>query len=522
MKSIRKISFGLMYGMLATFALLLSVFNLRVLGDVFGSSYERINTTTKTNLTDQDSKIQEELWVRNIIFGGEGLYQENPFADNMTGKPGSGKPIVTITDTSKVHGNTINIPLVAGFGGEGVSGNGDRISQEQKLRVGSFPVTIGRYWFGYGVDSIAKEETLIGGFYDKVISQAMTEQMAKKKSDDHIMRLRAAATVGGRNHMFPEGVTAIGDLRSSHVLSTAMLSLGNDRMTSLGGVPMNVGAEDSGGSRIEEYMFLAPHPVLRPLDTESAYLDGRLYGEQRGANNPLFKGNYNSWNGISIYRWKMKDHGNDGPVGSPLMPRAWLRTALTGADTASVVTGGGSASSVTGDTTKHYFKFFSNAYYKYFNGDSIARVTNVTRYLMIINGDGTGYAVYSYQVVGTGATDASQITILARVPIGVGTETNNHPAGSLIVECNAAGVPFGYGLYLGGDALVCGTGTINGQATDPMYGKRTEEHRNHDMDHAVGVEAVWGNAVVERADGVKPGFIVAQTAMPVSGAPTIS
>jgi hypothetical protein len=508
------------FGFIAFVALIASVFNWAIAPNVFGS-YSSILTTTKANLTTQDAKLEEELWCRSILFGSDLLYQENPFADGMTGKPGSGKPVVRVNDTTKVHGSTINIPVYGGFGGPGVSGNGDRYAALQKARAGVFQVSIGRFFFGYGIDSVAKEETVIGSQWDQMISEAMTKQMAKKKSDDHLMRLKAAATVGGRNHMLPDGVTTVAGLRTTNVFSTSMLSSGNDRMTSLGGRPMSMGAADSGGSNVEEYLLLSPHPVLRPLDTESAYLDGRLYADVRGGNNGLFKGNYNSWNGVSIYRWKMKDHGNDGPVGSPLMPRAFLRTALTGADTASIVTGGGSTASVTADVTKNYFEFFTGAFYQYFNGNTIARETTNTKYLMIINNDGTGYAVYSYKVVGSSATLADQITIFARISIGVGTEVNDHPAGSLIVECNVAGVPYGYSLFLGGDVLVEGTGTINGDAADPMYGRRQQETKNLGMDHAIGIEAVWGNAVVERADGVKPGFILAQTAFPVAGAPVV-
>ncbi len=331
------------------------------------------------------------------------------------------------------------------------------------------------------------------------------------------MRLRATGTVGGRNHAFPEGVTALADLRTSHVLSTSLISSGHDRMTSLGGRPVNIGAADSGGSNIEEYMLFAPHPVLRPLDTESAYLDGRLYASQRGASNGLFKGNYNSWNGVSIYRWNQKDHANDGPIGSPLMPRAYLRTALTGTTNDSVITGGGSTASITGDPAKNYFEFFSSAPYTYSNGATIAAVTDTDRYIMIINNDGTGYGVYKYRL-----NDGNQITLHssgAVVSIGIGTETTNHPAGSLIVECNAAGVPFGYSMFLGADCLVCGHGAID---KGTGYGNRVHETTNLGMDHAVGIEYVWGNAVVERADGVKPGVIVAQTAVPVAGAPVIA
>ena len=56
----------------------------------------------------------------------------------------------------------------------------------------------------------------------------------------------------------------------------------------------------------------------------------------------------------------------------------------------------------------------------------------------------------------------------------------------------------------------------------PQFGKRTEEHLNHDMDHEIGAEKVWGAALVTRADDVCPGFVVSCHALPVPGAPVIA
>ena len=92
----------------------------------------------------------------------------------------------------------------------------------------------------------------------------------------------------------------------------------------------------------------------------------------------------------------------------------------------------------------------------------------------------------------------------------------------MIVEVDVLGQAFTRVIGLGAQCLAVGTGSINGSKVTPQMGKRTEEHRNHDMDHGIGVEGVWGNQVVSRHDGTYPGFVVMEVALVVPGAPQIT
>jgi hypothetical protein len=116
------------------------------------------------------------------------------------------------------------------------------------------------------------------------------------------------------------------------------------------------------------------------------------------------------------------------------------------------------------------------------------------------------------------------IKITHNVKFGTSGETTDwlFPTGSLVVECNVLGVPVGRSIAFGREALINGVGTINGSKSSPKFGRRTEEHRNHDLDHAIGAEVVWGAALIKRADTVAPGFVVVNSAIPVDGAPVVS
>jgi hypothetical protein len=97
--------------------------------------------------------------------------------------------------------------------------------------------------------------------------------------------------------------------------------------------------------------------------------------------------------------------------------------------------------------------------------------------------------------------------------------TDTAHEGALIVEVNSYGVPFGYVLGLGEMAGIMGHGSIDGKSA---IAKRTEEHRNHDMDHAIGLETTFGSRAFERIDGQVGGYAVVECALPLAGFPVVS
>ena len=274
---------------------------------------------------------------------------------------------------------------------------------------------------------------------------------------------------------------------------------------------MNI-AKDPSGSKIERYIAFGTARSFRPLSYEPAYLDALKAGDLRGDTNAVFTGEYKEWLGQGIYRWYSKDHANNGPIGNPLEPRARLGVAITGATTGTSIHGGGLAYNASSFPAPLYFEFFSNAPYTFFNGDSIAAVTNVTRYIQIINPDGT-FGVFPYQVC-----DGKTITISgAALSVGPsGKRTTNFVQGAEIVECNVLGQAFSRVVFMGCDMLVCGYGSIDGKKVNPKMGVRKEVERNYGLDFGIGVESVWGNAPVKRTDGTYPNFLIGEVALPTA------
>lgn len=482
------------------------------------ASYTRINATTKTNLTDQAAKAQEELWVKGVTGDAYSLYQQNPFGDGMSanatmvggemrGGGGLNKAILNVRDTTKVEGNTVNIPTWAGLAGPGVFGEGDRIGAEQKFRVGNTQVQIGRAWYGAGWTAVARDETVIGSQYDMRVATGLREQVAKKKSDDIMMKIRQRAGTSGRNYILPTGVANRNALTASNVFSTSMITRINLGLQRVGAVPMALG-RDNGGSSFSRFVILGTNDGMAPLKNESAYLDGITNAGVRGDANPLFQGNFVDWDGVGLYRWEQLNHGNYGPVGSPLLPRAFLGGALdvSGTTTGLLVKGGGSAAAAAVTPAPNYFEFFSNSPYTFTHGETIAADTTTDRYLLITNPDGTK-AVIRYR-----NNDGTKITLPASSVVTVtGYTATALVEGALIEECNSTGIPFVREIGLGQNAIFSGAGSIKG--ANGASGIRTMEERNHGMEFAVGIDYSWGCEAFKRPDGIYPGFVLAESAM---------
>jgi N4-gp56 family major capsid protein len=511
-------------------------FNVAHTNPVLGD-YAKVNVSTVANLVALDPKAQEELWVKRVMMGAD---QDNIFYDNMIGGPGSGKPFIRQDDLSKVDGNTINISNMAPLGGPGTQGEGDRIGNEEKLRIGSFPVRIGRQWYGVGITDVAKEETIIGGQFDNLVNRLLRKRLGKKKSEDMLMILKATATAS--NIIRPNFKPTRESLRTADTIGTTTITKAGLVLSGLGGTPVKIGKSEVGAD-IEQYLFFGHQYALSTLKSESAYLQAITNAGVRGGANPLFRGDFSSWDGHGIYRWMLKDHDAYGSVGSTLLPRAFLGEAITASDTAPEIKGGGEATAANIIPKPLYFEFFSNALYTFTNGNSVAADTTTVRYVAILNmtgADAGKIGFYSYKVndgnkitafkrlraaaAGDALTTVGNVTwnVAPWVLAGAGNFaglTDAHPAGSLIVETNSYGVPFCGSLMLAEAAGVCGHGSLKGRNA---MGARTEEHRNHNMDHGIGIETVYGTAATKRTDGKTPNYVYVESAYQVDGFPTVT
>jgi len=180
---------------------------------------------------------------------------------------------------------------------------------------------------------------------------------------------------------------------------------------------------------------------------------------------------------------------------------------VSGTTTGLLVKGGGSNEAADVTPAPEYFTYFSNAPWTFTHGEAISAVTNVNRYVKVTNPDGTS-AVLKYAT-----NDGIKLTLpVSSVQTVSGSTATTLVVGALIEECNATGIVFVGHIGLAAQAIVTGAGSIKG--TNGASGRRTVQETEHQLNYAVGIEYAWGCEAFKRPDGVYPGFIYLETAMP--------
>lgn len=493
-------------------------------------SYEKPNAQTMGDILARDPDAQKLAW------GELAVRKSNDYSvlyDNLTGKIGSGKAFIEHSDLRVTAGNEVIIPLVGGARGPGVQGAGDRIGKEKKLVPKSFRYKIGRWWDGFSINSVAQNETIVGSKWDTAAMEFLARNLRIKKVDDMLMELRRRVTA--RNIIRPNNKGSTALLRTADVFSTSTILHGATSLTSLGSKPVNIG-KSSAGAPIRQFVYLGTNHALESFSNSASYLESVHFADQRGALNAQFTGNILPWKGHLIYNWDVEDPEDLAPAGCPLLPRAFLGASIAAGTAAVDIKGGGNAVN-SADTEVKFFGYFNNAAYYGCEGEKIAADTTTVRYVAILNlfGANAGKVMYASYKVNNGnkltmferlggTATGDQVTTLGSIPWGGGsyggvTLTTEAAEGSLIVECNEHGVPYGYVLALGEMAGVMGHGSIDGASA---IGKRTEEHTNHGMDHAIGLETAFGSRAFERIDGIPGGFTLIEAALPLRGFPVVA
>ena len=489
------------------------------------ASYEKINAQTLSEVLARSPEAARVAW------GELAIRKSNDYSElykYLVGPLGSGKAFIEHSDLKITAGNRVVLPLVGGARGGGVQGSGDRIGKEKKLVPKDFDFKIGRWWDGFAINSVALNETVIGSKWDRAASQFLQRNLGIKKTDDMLLELLVRANA--RNTIRPNSKATRNDLRTLDVFSTSTVTRGQSTLTSLGAKPVTL-AKSSAGADIRMFTFLGTQFSLETLKNSSSYLEAAQYAEERGIKNSLFTGDIMPWNGNAIYQWNVEDPEDMAPAGCPLSARAYLGNAIASGTSAVDIKGGGSASNAA-DTDVQYFGYFSNAPIVGCEGSKRAADTATERYVAILNqtGANAGKVMFASYKVNNGnkltmfkrlgaSASGDQATTVGNITWGSGSYggvslTDSAPEGSLMVEVNSYGVPFGYVLALGEMAGIMGHGSIDGKSA---IAKRTEEHRNHDMDHAIGLETTFGSRAFERIDGQVGGYVLVECALALPG-----
>lgn len=469
-------------------------------------SVNNINATALSDFSSLSPSIVASLWDKAMQDG----VIENEWLSRFQGDENSSMPIIEKQDLAKGGGDTINFTVGSEIVGDGVKGDTVLEGSEEKLNLSTYQVVID---FVRHATAVNKRFKSFSAARRKLeLTKLMSRWAARYKQMEALLRLRnsGAHTASGiaNNVLWAGGGSSDASLTPSNGLDTGVFQLARPKLIALGAKPANISREE--GYEVPMFVMWATTDALTNLNNDSAWNQASLMARPReggrDAQNPLFTGCFSgkTYNGITPYEYMLPDHDNakNGAIGSPLQPRALLRTATADASATAINGGGSSATS----SAIFFFRDFPGFDFPFTSGQS-ATVDATVYYAKIKNLPGSTQAG-KYEIISYVGSTGNNGNVLSPVTRNVNPSANTtvvHDANSIIVPCNADGVEYAYVIIAGAWALL------------RAYGESREQLQAQDQDYTfkngVGIEAVFGQTPAQRRDGKFPNFVVAKVAL---------
>lgn len=546
------------------------LFALSFLINPSGLAYVGANVTTLTNAATKASVIalspdgEEIKWEMDIIGSASA---QSPFADNMTGRPGSGKPVISYGATKTVAGQSIVISTDDDYGSPGVQGNGVRNGQGEAIKPGDFLLKTSIWWCGGGADNTSLTQTVQGLSWSQRNKIKIARNLARKQSDDAMFALKHGAfttTTPKDNVVLPTGKT-IDTLGTADTYSYSLMVKSGGVLKDIGAIPMNAARNpdsvDMPAPTIPRFMQFTTDVNARPIKTDSQYLEALKWAADRGtSSNPIFTGEFVDVDGQIPYYWQTVRHGAYAPIGAVIQPEALLGVAIGATtDLSAGLLGGGTAAAAAVTPYPNYFQAFSRMTYTPMNGVTSSFTPRATYgYLAIEHADTKKISLFRYttNTAAVGSTTANTITGLKRLgPANSGDElttigdmtynsgawllaadgngyaglgTGVIPINSKIYEVNSKGVPPVFGFGLGEMALVCGFGKVpvvngDGAVIDfKTMASRTFWQEPHGRAFEEGLQVAYGVTPFLRPDSLAPNYVLTCFARQIDSWPVVA
>jgi len=436
---------------------------------------------TGTTLATMSPDAQRKLWKK----GADVFEQTHDFFMQMEGKSAR-SIIITETDTSKGRGQKITFTTKSGFYSEGRMGEELFEDKEdfEELLINDYEMTVD--FLRNASRWTARTEEWMGmrGELKNGIPAQLGEWMGRIKTERLFMMFQKKGS--GENYVFANGKGSVDDLVSADLLTYDNIVSMGTQMKTMGGKAALAG-KMSNGIPIFRQCVVATTAAVFGLKMDSTYRQMIREGGQRGDINYLFKGGVADVDGHVIKEYVPIDHDGDGPVGSPLNPKAFLGEAITAGTTTFDIKGGGSAVAAAKTKIK-YFKWFPRFSYKWLPSDVYDISGDAATFYVLVVNPPSGTDANKIGMYECTTNDGNKITVSKRLgsatagirnttvgsvtwDTGVwsGKHTDQHPIGATIVLCNGKGQPYGDTLMLGAGAAYRGYGKYRNSRSNQSH-----------------------------------------------------
>jgi hypothetical protein len=486
-----------------------------------------VNSNTAAQLQAQTVPVEflPQMWKKGADLSEQG----EDFFEEFEGK-GMQSPIRVETDFNKDGGQTINFRTISGLYYDGVRGDTLIGDDGEPWRVGAYQMTVDYIRHMTRRNQRTEDFTAMKSEIADFVPEALGAWMGRKKTKDMSMmlrhRLHATSLVIADVSAGPK--VDYHSLKSVDVITMNGVIGWGQQLKTMGGLPALFG-KTVDKNPIKGYIVLATGEALVSLKTADDWKQAQREAGVRGDDNVIFRGAYQRIDGHVIREWNPLDHDGRGAIGSALNPKAILGKDIAAGTAAVDITGGGPDNVLANLTAPKYFEHFSNYQYKFADGtitSGPARPLDLTldwggaatvRYCLIYNvtgADAGKMGFYQFTL-----NDGNKLTMTARLgsaaagiraltvgnvtynvgPWVLGKLTEVHPSGSIVIETNSYGVPFGYSFVLGAQAAMRGYGRFRNH--------RSEQIHEGGFVKDVFITSVLGQTPKQRVDGRTPNIL---------------
>lgn len=488
-------------------------------------AFDLSEISTLAQMVAADPKLQMEMWSEAVRADAKDM---NPLKDFM-GKEGSGMPIIEKRDANVAGGQKVHFSTHAPVLGRGVIGSAELKSKTSRVRYNTFPVVVDLRRFAISEEQLVSYFSQPGNAdknRDEFLFGLCRDWWARTQCDDaqFVLRDKALFASNTPNVLRVGGRASTTALLPTDTITTSVITQARNFLVGLGANAMKYGVSPA-GQKIPQFLVFAPQEFLDPLEDEQKFREAVNNNQARGENSAYWwTGALPVWKNNLIFGHDIVIDSGPNRQGSPLAPKAFLGVAIA-SGAATEVTGGGSWNSdgaLTDASLYDFFAYFRGYYWKTYESE-VAPTDNNTYYAMIYNltgADAGKYEIISYAAaqntgnklaVVTRELDEGGYTQKTKLT-AAGRYTNVHPSGSLIIPCTRFGVPLGYGLVMGAEALLSGKGALEADPiewADDFQSKTTKKaHIN-----AQGIQSIIGYAPAEDTLGRYPNYALIEGAL---------
>lgn len=503
------------------------------------------NAQTLRDVIAQDPKVKMEAWSRLLHVGAKQYDSFSMFESEMdNSKPrlnaGQSGIFVRKNDLKAGGGDTVNFTVISAPSGPGVIGEQELTGNTSASRFKTYKVVVD--WHRDAVEFTKKQiENMAGGRnLENITMQLLQQKLGIKRQD---LKMHTLIKKGVGNVYRPNNRASRDAIVATDTLSVSMASSAKARLTTIGGQPLRSTKAQS-GCPVNGYMVFASDTAYLNIRNEDGYQQAIAQGDTRGDDNGNFSGQLVKWQNMEWFEHPIVDLDWDGPIGSPLQPKAKAAVAFTvGSAVGNCVLKGSST-----NVKNRYFQDFSGYDYPFYE-DQDATVDSAVYYVWAVNPDGsvcflryTGSGNNGNQITvdrilasaaGTstlGATTVGNLTLgsgssvssniltpgsNSNLPTGF-VYTDRVQVGAILIEANANGVPIGRGFVFGSNAACVAYGRIEEA--------QIKQERDYGFVKGGGYEMIIGHAPTINTAGLTNGYLRMEFAIQHEGyeVPTVA